>query len=122
MAYDPRPSQTRYGQRVDNPPIENSDTAKLRVLVMEETQDEWHKQRELNNQIISKLTVLHEWRKYVTEREAHWVIKASFNLLRILGGVVVTGIAIAMHEVWNDVHELKAQMADVRVQIAELRK
>lgn len=60
--YAPRPSQTRYGQRVDNPPLENSDTARLRVLLQDETQDDWKLQRQINKELELKLRTVHDWR------------------------------------------------------------
>jgi hypothetical protein len=60
-----RPSSTRYGQRVDNPPLETSDTARLRVLLQDETQDDWHSQREFNVEVEKRLASLHDWRQHV---------------------------------------------------------
>jgi hypothetical protein len=51
MPKSPPPSATRYGQNVDNPPLENSDTARLRVLLEQETQDDWHRQEGINTQV-----------------------------------------------------------------------
>ena len=63
-----RPSATRFGQRVDNPPLENSDTARLRVLLQDETQDDWHAQRQFNVEVEKRLATSHEWRVNLHER------------------------------------------------------
>lgn len=64
----PRPSQTRAGQFVDNPPLEGSDTAKLKVLVHHYTQDLQHDQDEINKEVLGRLATLHGWRTYEEKR------------------------------------------------------
>jgi hypothetical protein len=39
--YEPKSSQTRYGQAVDNPPIRLDDTARLRTILLDHS-SEWH--------------------------------------------------------------------------------
>lgn len=45
------PSSTRAGNRVDNPPLEHTDTARLRILLQDETQDWRHKIEEVHNEV-----------------------------------------------------------------------
>lgn len=63
VGYRPRPSATRYGQRVDNPPLEHSDTGRFAVLLREENQDKWDRQEKINGEAYQKLTTLYEWRQ-----------------------------------------------------------
>ena len=46
--YDVPPSQTRAGQRVDNPFIDTTATGEVQALVHFATQDEWAKQEKRN--------------------------------------------------------------------------
>lgn len=63
MPYKPRSSQTRHGQRVDNPEPPLTDTAELRVLVREATQDIGEEQERINRKVLSALDVnLDRWR------------------------------------------------------------
>jgi hypothetical protein len=56
LGYRPRPSQTRAGQRVDNPSSSTSDTGRLRQIVQEEIQD----QSDINREVLSQLEVISE--------------------------------------------------------------
>lgn len=68
LGYRPRPSATRRGQNVENPPLEGSDTARLRVLIQQHTQDWEHDQGDINKDILDRLTTLHGWRTYEEKR------------------------------------------------------
>lgn len=65
MAYKPLPGSTRHGQRVDNPPLELNDTAKLRILLQDETQD-WRERidRALNEIKNIQETHTDRWQAY----------------------------------------------------------
>lgn len=54
-----RPSQTRYGQRVDNPDIDTSATGQVKTIVERVTQDDWHQQGLLNADFDTRLKANH---------------------------------------------------------------
>lgn len=70
LGYKPKPSATRYGQRVDNPPLELHDTARLRILLQDETQD-WRAKidKALNEVEIVQTRHTERWEAYL-RREA----------------------------------------------------
>lgn len=65
------PSATRYGQRVDNPPLELHDTARLRILLQDETQDWRHKiDQALNEVEIVQTRHTERWETYLRKEAA----------------------------------------------------
>jgi len=89
-----RPSATRYGQRVDNPPLENSDTARLRVMLQDETQDDWHTQRLFNVEVEKRLATSHEWRVNLHERGGVADQRDIAMLWKALGVVSAIGLVV----------------------------
>lgn len=57
--YEPRPSQTRQGQRVDNPFLDTTATGEIQSLVHYESQDKWHGQELQNADFRSRLDANH---------------------------------------------------------------
>lgn len=91
-----RPSQTRRGQRIDNPPLEYTDTARLRVLLEEETQDSWHEQEEFNRNVEKILAVHQErWKSHYAER-TEYARKSEIAWLKWAIGALATGAAVAL--------------------------
>ena len=65
MAYRPKPSQTRYGQAVDNPPLLD-DTARLRVILQDHREDVYDALTE-----IQRIQAVHtdRWQEYFILRK-----------------------------------------------------
>jgi len=66
----PLPSSTRTGNRVDNPPLEHTDTARLRILLQDETQD-WRLRIEESLNEVAKIQDVHadRWREYFSTKK-----------------------------------------------------
>lgn len=100
--YRPKPSQTRYGQRVDNPPVELNDTGRLRVLIAEIAQDSDHDQARAIAEIEKILEVNKErWQKhYQRDKELadRRDIKYLWTAIALLAGAcaAVGGALFAM--------------------------
>jgi hypothetical protein len=94
-----RPGATRHGQRVDNPPLENSDTARLRVLLQDETQDDWHAQRQFNIEVEKRLATSHEWRVNLHERGGaadQRDIAMLWKALGVVGAILMVVLAAVL--------------------------
>jgi len=104
LGYRTRPSQTRSGQRVDNPPLANSDTAELKIMVADAVNDGMHDQAGFNREVTSKLETLHHWRTYEMQdkeqnpkaqrREINYVWGAMAFLVTLFGTII--GILFSM--------------------------
>lgn len=96
-----RPGATRYGQRVDNPPLENSDTARLRVMLQDETQDDWHQQHEFNVEVEKRLTTIHEWRTYLDKAGVadQRDIAMLWKALAVVGAIAMVVLAAVLRRV-----------------------
>lgn len=86
MAYRPKPSQTRYGQGVDNPPALD-DTARLRMILQDHRED-WH---EAIGEV-QRIQAVHgdRWREYfqkdyATQADVH----ALWVMLTCIGAVAL---------------------------------
>jgi hypothetical protein len=98
LGYRPRPSQTRAGQRVDNPGYTTSDTGRLRAIVQEETQD----QSAVNVEVLSQLEIVservreyrNETRGFADKRDIKYIWTAIGFLLAAM--VAVGGALFAM--------------------------
>lgn len=77
LGYRPKASQTRAGQRVDNPPLASSDTAKLRIIVAEATQD----QADINVAILSSLELQEERIRDYRNETKGWADKRDIKYL-----------------------------------------
>lgn len=113
MAYRPKPSQTRFGQRVDSPIPEISDTAKMRVLIEQATQDVGHDQDLLNRETERTMAVhADRWREYFKWREgvAHKEqIAMLWKVITALTTAVLGLIAVLWHmigELAKEVHRV----------------
>lgn len=90
MAYKPKPSQTRHGQRVDNPEPELTDTAELRVLIRQATQDVNHDYGEAVSEVQRILEVHKDrWREYFAWKEKVAYDGQVKNVWRAIGFLVV---------------------------------
>lgn len=92
MAYTPRPSQTRHGQRVDRPAVSSSDTARLRVLVEDALAENQHDQAKINREILDRLAALHAWHVAV-EKDEERHPRADRRDIRYLWGALAFLVA-----------------------------
>lgn len=79
MSYNPRPSQTRRGQAIEELHA-STNTQRLRQLLLSETQDDWQTQREVNGEVEGKLTRIHE----------RWQILDALKLPELAASVKIT--------------------------------
>lgn len=114
MAYRPKPSQTRYGQRVDSPIPEISDTARMRVLIEEATQDVSHNQQEFNQKVHGTLERhVERWQEWAKWREGvayHHQIVTLWKIITALTTAVLALIAILWHmlgDLAKEVHRVQ---------------
>lgn len=105
MAYDPRPSQTRRGQRVDNPPVRDTDTAELKALVEEQTQDDRFQQNRINAMVHTKLAV--NDRRWVEYDEAKGNLPTKSDIAHIwmalaaVGSIFMLCLAVLLAKVFK---------------------
>lgn len=88
--YHPRPSQTRYGQRVENPPAALDDTARLRILISELVADSDHDQTRAIAEIEKILEVNKErWQKQF-QRDRELADKRDVKYLWVALGLLTS--------------------------------
>ena len=108
--YKPRPSQTRYGQRVDNPEPELSDTAEIRVMVREATQDIGHEQQLFNAEVGKILEVNKERWQNQFRRDAELADKRDLRYLWAALGLLATACGIVAGYLFLAVRELERRL------------
>lgn len=107
MAYKPKPSQTRYGQRVDSPEPQLTDTAELRILVREATQDVGHDQDRFNREVEKILEVNKErWQKHY-QRDKELADKRDVKYLWIAIGLLAGACATVGAALFAMIRELE---------------
>ena len=79
--YTPKPSATRRGQQVDNPPLRDTDTQTLRFLLQDATHEQKEQQELINKDVELRLRANHlSWVeadkftvKVSTTLKFHWI-------------------------------------------------
>ena len=105
--YTPRPSQTRHGQRVDNPPVELNDTGRLRVLIAEIAADSDHDQARAIAEIEKILEVNKErWQKHY-QRDKELADRRDIKYLWVAIGLLAGACATVGAALFAMVRELE---------------
>lgn len=105
------PSATRYGQRVDNPPLEYTDTARLRILLQDATQDTLQRQQEINEEVAVRLEK--HW-GYIRNHEEAKGLAASreeATNLRWAVGILVTALVAVLGWMFHEILTLERVVA-----------
>jgi hypothetical protein len=90
---------------VDDPPLEASDTGRMRALLVRETQDDWHDQFEFNKEVEGKLRTLFDWRRNITEREKGYAAKSSITLLLWMVGALTTASSVVAAVLYHSIEK-----------------
>jgi hypothetical protein len=101
--YEPKPSQTRYGQRVDNPVIDTSATGEVQSLVEQFTQDAWHDQNLRNADFDRRLNGNHRNWSELKELDLPGALQKLAAMRRDLyyHWIAIAGLAFAVFELYR---------------------